>query len=97
MQLRTAAISLGADPEVLSKEQLDKIADCLQNDSFNIDLVARHLRQLIDRDGLQITSFSYGMDDIRIIGARYNRGTNPTIEQIKANTSYGNFIVKIWP
>ena len=39
---------------------------------------------------------SLSMEDVRIIGARYNRGLIPTLEEIKRNTSYGDFIVNHW-
>jgi hypothetical protein len=56
-------------------------------------LAARHLKQLIDHDKLEQP---LSMDDIRIVGARYNRGMRLSLEQIKQNLSYGNFIVDSW-
>lgn len=97
MQLRTAARTLGIIPESMSVEQLRSLANCLQEDSFNIDIVARHLRQLIDYEGFQKNLPSLSMDQVRIVGARYSRGIKPSIAEIKKNTSYGDFIVKVWP
>jgi hypothetical protein len=97
MQLRTAAKTFGIDPEGMSAEQLRSLASCLQRDAFNIDAAARHLRQLIDHDGFQKNLPSLSMDQVRIIGARYNRGINLSVSEIKKNTSYGDFIVKVWP
>ena len=34
---------------------------------------------------------------MHVVGARYNRGMGLSLEQIRKNTSYGNFIVKFWP
>lgn len=96
IQLRTAAQTLGLDPSSLSTTQLSGLADCLQKDVFNIDVVARHLRQLIDHDKLQPTPPQLTMDEVRIVGARYNRGMGLSLDQIKKNTSYGDFIVKFW-
>lgn len=96
IQLKTAAQTLGFDPSEMSSEQLRGLANCLQKDIFNIDIVARHLRQLVEHDGLQKDSTSLSMDQIRIVGARYNRGTGLTLDEIKKNTSYGDFIVKFW-
>lgn len=97
MQLRTASQTLGGNPASMSHRQLRQLADCLQKDVFNISLVARHLRMLIDHDGLQTTPPSMTMDQVRIAGARYNRGIELSLEQIRKNTRYGDFIVKFWP
>ncbi len=96
MQLRTAANTLGLDPAKLTTEQLRGLSTCLENDAFNIDLVARHLRQIIDKDGLQTARPALDMDAVRVAGARYNRGLGLSLEKIRKNTSYGNFIVKFW-
>ncbi len=93
MQLRTAAQTLGMDPLKMSASQFRGLSDCLQRDIFNIDLVARHLRQLAERDGFE---FPFSVDQLRIIVARYNRGSGLSLEQIRQNTSYGDFIVKHW-
>jgi len=52
-----------------------------------------HLRQLADYDKLPSR---LSMNDVKIIGARYNRGTNLSLESIKKDTRYGDFIVKNW-
>lgn len=36
------------------------------------------------------------MEHVRIVGARYNRGLGLSLEAIRKNTSYGDFIVKRW-
>jgi len=97
MQLRTAAETLGLNPSAMSITQQRSLAICLQKDVFNIQIVAQHLRKLIDHDGLQETPPSLSMDEVRIVGARYNRGIGLSLEEIKKNMSYGNFIVKFWP
>lgn len=97
MQLRTAANTLGLDPAKLTTEQLRGLSSCLENDVFNVGLVARHLRQIIDKDGLQTAKPALSMDAVRVAGARYNRGMGLSLENIRKNTSYGNFIVKFWP
>jgi len=94
MQLRTAAQTLGMNPDEMNTKQFRELANCLERDVFNIETAARHIRQLMDHDKL---SAPLSMDDIRIIGARYNRGMGLSLEQIRKNTSYGNFIVKFWP
>jgi hypothetical protein len=94
IQLRTAAQTLHMDTNKMTKNQFRELALCLERDAFNIDIVAQHLRQLINHDRLPSP---LSMDDIRIVGTRYNRGIGLSLEQIKQNMSYGNFIVKFWP
>lgn len=93
MQLRTAAHTLGLKPADLSLLQLNQLASCLEYDAFNIDIVARHLRQLANQDGF---TGEINRDQVRIIGARYNRGSALTLDAIRKNTSYGDFIVSNW-
>ncbi len=97
IQLRTAAQTIGLNPSEMSTMQLRNLAICLEKDNFNIEIVARHLRQLIDHDGFQKNSPHLTMDQVRIVGARYNRGIGLSLDKIKENTSYGDFIVKFWP
>ena len=52
-----------------------------------------HLRQLANFDKLPDPLTP---DDIRIIGARYNRGITSTLESIKKDSRYGDFIVRNW-
>jgi hypothetical protein len=97
IQLRTAAATMGLNPSEMSTAQLRNLARCLQKDVFNIEVVARHLRQLLDHDGLQKNPPLLAMEHVRIVGARYNRGIGLSLDDIKKNTSYGDFIVKFWP
>lgn len=93
IQLRTAAQTLGMDPMEMTNGELRNLANCLQRDVYNIDTVARHLRLLADHDKF---SSPLTMGQVRIVGARYNRGIGLSIDQLKENTSYGNFIVNNW-
>lgn len=52
----------------MSQDQFWELSQCLEKDFYNIDLAARHLRQLADHDGFQ----SIGFEEVRVIGARYN-------------------------
>jgi hypothetical protein len=85
------------DPSEMSTAQLRNLASCLQKDVFNIEVVARHLRQLLDHDGLQKNPPLLAMEQVQIVGARYNRGIGLPLDAIKKNTSYGDFIIKLWP
>lgn len=96
MQLRTAAQTLGMNASQISATELRGLARSLQTDVFNIEVAARHLRELAQHDGFQASLPNLSMDEVRVIGARYNRGMGLSLEQIKKNTSYGDFIVKIW-
>ena len=92
MQLTTAAQTLGMDTNKMRDTEYLNLARCLEIDVFNIAIVGKHLRQLADHDGFT----TIGLEEVRIIGARYNRGMHLSIEQIRKNTSYGDFIVNNW-
>lgn len=91
IQLRRAAETLGLDFEKLDSRQREMLLECLSDEENNLAIVAKHLSQLknIDFPG----KADIGDEEIRIIGARYNRGPHLTLEVIKRNTSYGNAIL----
>lgn len=95
MQLRTAAETMGLNADEMSDSELRELSECLEKDTYNIRLVAMHLRQLADYDRLP-SHLSISMNDVKIIGARYNRGKRPSLEEIKKDMRYGNFIVRNW-
>lgn len=97
IQLRTAAQTLGRDPAKMSSGELMALATLLEKDADNIAIVARHLGQLARHDGLARALALGDPQAIRVVGARYNRGVGLSIEQIRRNTSYGDFIVRFWP
>lgn len=97
VQLRTAAQTLGKDPNAMSHDELGKLASLLERDAANIELVARLLRRLAERDSFAASLPALTVRQVKIIGARYNRGSGLSLEQIERNLSYGNFIVKFWP
>ncbi len=80
----------------MDNSQLRELANCLQHDVFNIQLAARHLYQLAEKDGFQVSLPHLTKEQIRIIGARYNRGVSLSLEKIKEDTSYGDFIINNW-
>jgi hypothetical protein len=80
----------------MSASELRSLAQSLQTDVFNIEVAARHLRQLVEHDVFQQGLPVLSTDQVKVVGARYNRGMGLSLEQIKKNTSYGDFIVKIW-
>lgn len=97
MQVRTAASTLGIDANTMTAEQQRLLIRRLETDVENLALVGKHLRQLIERDFPKATSSQLSEEQIRVVGARYNRGAGLSIESIKKNTSYGDFVLKIWP
>lgn len=93
IQLRRAAETLGRSWSSLSAKDKDKIVQCLLDEPCNVSVVGQHLMQLkrIDfPDGRGVES-----EIIRITGTRYNRGPSLALAQIRQNTSYGDFILKI--
>ncbi|RHW18316.1 hypothetical protein D1610_07570 [Sphingomonas gilva] len=96
MQLRTAAQTLGMNPATTTSDQYNRLAALLAQDERNIAIVARHLRDLAERDGFDDDLPDLSQDQIRVIGARYNRGAGLSLAQIEQNTSYGDFIVRHW-
>lgn len=97
MQLRTAAVTLGLDAAKMTPKQWSMLSQALQKNSYNIRVVAKHLGDLLDHDRIGRSRPRLTADEVRIVGARYNRGTAPTLAQIRRNTSYGNLIVRLWP
>jgi hypothetical protein len=68
----------------MNYNQFAEIANCLQRDVFNISVVARHLRNIIEHDKLPEPLSD---ESIIIIGARYNGGMDNsgyiTLENLK--------------
>ncbi|GKQ44974.1 hypothetical protein PSTH2693_07480 [Pseudomonas syringae pv. theae] len=92
IQLRTAAITLGMNPDEMDVSQLRSLANCIETDIYNIDIAAKHIRMLADYEHFS----TIGMEEVRIIGARYNWGTSRSLDELKKDLSYGNFIVNSW-
>jgi hypothetical protein len=96
MQIRVAAQELGyPDPDNLSKEQELEIAAKLLVPETNIDIVARHLDSLRDHDGFPKDPNQLTDEQIAVIATRYNRGTDPSLEDIQANPDYGNSLIRL--
>lgn len=76
IQLRAAAETLGINPDTLTPTQQLQLANCLLNDDFNLEVVARHLKSLIIFDCPWLVSTENLTDEqIILAGSRYNRGT----------------------
>jgi hypothetical protein len=77
----------------MTPQEQQELLFCLEKDVYSIDIVAQHIRQLVEHDKL---SLPLSMESVHIVGARYNRGTELSLEQIKQDLSYGKAIVKRW-
>lgn len=96
MQIRVAAQELGyPDPDNLSTEQELEIIAKLKEPETNIDIVARHLDSLRDHDGFPEDPNQLTDEQIAVIATRYNRGTEPSLEDIQANPDYGNSLIRL--
>ena len=82
---------MGVKFETLSDADKNRLVDCLQVDENDLVIVARHLSQLKQIDFPNQTKI--GLYEIRIIGARYNRGPELSLQAISRDTSYGDFIL----
>jgi hypothetical protein len=94
IQLRRAAETLGPAWSSLSDADKSKIVQCLLSEPCNVGVVGRHLSQL---KRIDFADGGVESEIIKITGTRYNRGPSLTLEQIRMNTSYGDFILKIQP
>lgn len=74
IQLGVAAQTLGIDPQSLDHFQQFRLAQCLLDNSFNIRVVAFHLRDLILYDNPGINTAILTDEQIILAGSRYNRG-----------------------
>ncbi|WP_437747152.1 PAAR domain-containing protein [Sorangium sp. So ce302] len=91
IQIRRAAETLGMDADSLSYDERLRIMNLLKDDQVNLAIVGAHLRALADVD---FAGREIGSEEIRVIGARYNRGPDLSLEDIYRNTSYGDVILR---
>jgi len=94
MQLRVAAETLGLNPKTLSLEQQRDLIKLLDSDVHNLRLVSKHLSNLLKHAFPKINTSHLTDEQIKIVGARYNRGTGISLEALRRNTSYGDFLLK---
>jgi hypothetical protein len=96
IQLRTAAQTLGLDVANMSSSELTHLATSLEKDAYNLTVVAKHLRQLLEHDFPGGDGRTLTPEQIKVVGARYNRGMGLSLEQIRKNLSYGEALLKRW-
>lgn len=74
IQIRAAAETLRMDPKKFTKEMQIQLSQCLQNDDFNIKVVALHLKDLILFDYPDADTANLNKEQTILAGSRYNRG-----------------------
>ncbi|AUQ23698.1 hypothetical protein [Dickeya zeae] len=75
IQLRAAAETIGINPATLTSRQQLQLSNCLLSDSFNIRIVAKHIKTLILHDYPDIADTGSLTDEqVILAGSRYNRG-----------------------
>ncbi|MFI9175912.1 hypothetical protein [Streptomyces lincolnensis] len=97
MELRRGAEELGYEPQNMSALQRRVLIWSLLDPQQNLFLVASHLDRLRDRDIPDRTAAEMTREDIRVLGARYNRGPELTREQILTTgprTKYGDDVLR---
>ena len=82
IQLRRAAKTMGINLDDIDYKQQAKLCRCLQTDWFNLNVVAKHLHELIKYDFPDADSENLTDVQIAIAGSRYNRGTERTLEDL---------------
>ncbi len=91
IQMRRAAEEMGVDFNSLSLADKNRLFFCVSNANNALAIAAKHLWDLKQIDFPNLNNI--GKDEIRVIGARYNRGPDLTLDETKKDTSYGNAIV----
>lgn len=83
MQLRVAAQEIGLSADSMPYSERMDLIYCLETDTFNLSLVAKHLKSLILHDNPGIDTSTLSDEQFIVVGARYNRGTERALNDIK--------------
>ena len=97
IQIARAAEELGYDSDNLLPIQMSLIIDSLRDPQQNLFIVASHLHRCKNMESPGKPPELLTADDIRIIGARYNRGVDISLNAILnlgKKTEYGDDLVK---
>ena len=97
IQLNRAAEELGYDPAAVSSIQRRVLIWTLDEPQNNIFIVASHLRRLKEIDAPGRSAAELKDDDVRLIGARYNRGAELTVRALTTlgqRTRYGDDLLR---
>lgn len=105
MQLEVAARELSLKTENMSFVDQSRLKMCLEQDAFNVDVVAKHLRGLILYDYPNADTLNLTEEQWIVVGSRYNRGTARPLKDFvasmqakvgsenRAYTSYGRALL----
>lgn len=109
IQLQNAAAELGLNWKYLSIQSKDNLFDCLTQDTFNIEIIAKHIRSLILYDYPGTDTLNITDEQFIVAGSRYNRGTKRDLKDIinsinvkegsadRAYSEYGRAMMKHKP
>ena len=85
MQLEVAARELNLKTENMRFADQGRLKMCLEQDAFNLDVVAKHLRGLILYDYPDANTLSLTKEQWIVVGSRYNRGTARPLQDFIAS------------
>jgi hypothetical protein len=85
IQLGVVARELNIDIGQLTHAQQSSMIDCLETDAFNLDIVARHLRDLILHDYPHADTRNLTEEQFIVAGSRYNRGEARALSDFQAS------------
>lgn len=95
-QVRRAAESLGYDPKNLTDAQRTEIVASLKDPAQSIFIAAKHISDLRNIDTPVKAGKDLTLDDIKVIGARYNQGPDKPLADVMKDLSYGQAIANRW-
>ncbi|MCP5366212.1 MAG: hypothetical protein H6907_09035 [Hyphomicrobiales bacterium] len=105
IQLRHVAEQYGITPSDFTPEQQRKALNLLQNESVNLDIVARHVSDLFKRAYPDAQTSSWTQEQIERVGDMYNAGYMSDANWRKMRresaagkhvTDYGKHLIKKW-
>lgn len=82
IQLRRAAETIGIELGSLDYKKQLQLCRCLETDVYNLNVVARHLYDLIRYDFPDADSEHLTDEQTVVVGSRYNRGTERSMKDI---------------
>ena len=85
IQLEGAARELNLKTENMRFADQGRLKMCLEQDAFNLDVVAKHLRGLILYDYPDANTLSLTKEQWIVVGSRYNRGTARPLQDFIAS------------
>lgn len=94
IQVRRAWESLGYRESEVSDELKQDIIGSLKDPVQNIYISAKHISDLRDIEYPNLTAEEFTEEEIVIVGTRYNRGPDMSLDKLKEDTDYGARIIR---